>query len=122
MSYEPDFKVNVYDFETNQLRYTLNLKIKHVRQRDGRSVNPCGGTTVIFEQNSCSVFTANCRHDEQFSRRKGLLTCVQKLLHSTPFRNLPDNHNGTDIQSFHIVDRHMDVFIGKSQVGMYWLD
>ena len=91
MAMTPDYVVSVVT-EDGQDLFSLDLKIKHSRQMtpNGRAPSQYGGQTVIFEQNTNTVFSSRCRMSEQFSRRKGLMTCLQKLLHQIPFRGLDD--------------------------------
>lgn len=91
MFYKPDLIVTLYN-TSGVFLHTLNLKVKHFRQflDNGKTYNPRGGSTIIFDQDSSAVFTARCRMTENFSRRKGLLTCIQKLLDSSPYRNVPN--------------------------------
>lgn len=84
-----NYKVNVNDTNNGYL-FSLDLKVKHFRQYDGRTPKTCGGHSAIFEVNSGLVFSSKCRDDEQFSRRKGLLTSLQKLLLSKSFHRQND--------------------------------
>ena len=60
---------------------TLKVKVKHFRQSDGgRGFSTTGGHTAIFDKETGMVFSARCRPDEPFSRRKGILACIQKLV------------------------------------------
>lgn len=56
------------------------FKVKHFRQYEGRNVNPKGGHTVIFDLQYGEIYSSKCRGDEHFSRHKGVLTCLQKML------------------------------------------
>lgn len=125
MNFKPDLEVEVHDHKSNTYLYSLDLKIKHFRQYqdNGRTFSPTGGSTVIFEQRTCSVFTAKCRHDENFSRKKGLLTCIQKLLDTTPFRGLRSPVTGKDIVMWKFDNGRARVFVDSvDQVErMSWL-
>lgn len=79
-----NYKVTVNDIKG--YRFTLELKVKHFRQYEGRSAKTNGGHTAIFDQDSGLVFSSKCRDDEQFSRRKGVLTCLQKMLQCEAFQ------------------------------------
>ena len=58
-----------------------NVKVKHFRvSDDGRNLSPMGGHTAIFDKDTGMVFSARCRPDETFSRRKGILACIQKMV------------------------------------------
>lgn len=60
--------------------HTLPFKVKHFRQYNGNRVSSNGGHTAIFDVGDGRIFSSKCRNDEQFSRRKGILTCLQKAL------------------------------------------
>jgi hypothetical protein len=92
-----NYKVNV-NHADGSYAFSLDLKVKHFRQYDGRVPNTCGGHSAIFEVNSGLVFSSKCRDDEQFSRRKGLLTSLQKLLLSKSF------HRNNDKLNYYIQD------------------
>jgi hypothetical protein len=72
-----DYSVSVF-FEGRELDY-FDIKIKHFRQYEGRNVSTHGGHTAIFDTQLGLVFSSKCRNDEQFSRQKGVLTCLQKM-------------------------------------------
>jgi hypothetical protein len=89
-----NYTVNILDYSNQPYRTTLNLKVKHFRNYDGRIPSTTGGHTAIFELNHGLVFSSKCREDEQFCRRKGILTCIQKLLQSECFqRAIPKDGN-----------------------------
>ncbi len=92
-----NYRVNVNN-ELGEYAFSLDLKVKHFRQYDGRQVKTCGGHTAIFDLNTGLVFSSKCRDDEQFSRRKGLLTTIQKLLYSKSF------HPANDKSRYNIAD------------------
>ena len=62
----------------------MDLRIKHFRQQNpnGRGVSAHGGYTLIHNSVSGRFYSAKCRMDEQFSKRKGILVCIQKYLDS----------------------------------------
>ena len=95
---------------------SLDLTIKHFRQMEmnGRVPSQYGGQTVIFEQNTNTVFSSRCRMTEQFSRKKGLLTCIQKLLHQVPFRGIERTYGNMDILSLDQHENGMTVYVGTA--------
>lgn len=115
MAMTPDYTIKVVTEDGRDL-FSLDLKIKHSRQLsdNGRVLKPNGGQTTIFEQNTNTVFSSRCRMNEQFSRRKGLLVCVQKLLHQIPFRGLNTTYESMDILSFDRNANGMIVFVGTA--------
>jgi len=114
MAQAPDFGVTILDYKSGDELFSLNLKVKHLRQfeQNGRKMKQHGGHTVIFDTVSSTMFSAKCRMNEQFSRRKGVLTCIQKMLDNLPFRGLEANPNGKNILSFHSGPEGMEVYIG----------
>lgn len=66
--------------------HTLPFKVKHFRQYNGNRVSSNGGHTAIFDVGDGRIFSSKCRNDEQFSRRKGILTCLQKALNVAPLK------------------------------------
>lgn len=82
-----NYNVTIFDYISDTPRYNLCTKVKHFRQYDGRTVKTHGGHSAVFDMTSGLVFSSKCRDDEQFSRRKGVLTCIQKLLLSKSFSN-----------------------------------
>lgn len=124
MNNVPDYTVRVVTEDGRDL-FSLDLKIKHSRQMQEGSRYPSqyGGQTVIFEQNTNTVFSSRCRMTEQFSRKKGLLICIQKLLHQIPFRGLEASYGTMDILSYDQNTNGMEVYVGTldpSQTN-WWL-
>jgi hypothetical protein len=115
MNNVPDYTVVVLTEDGRDL-FSLDLKIKHSRQMipNGRAPSQYGGQTVIFEQNTNTVFSARCRMSEQFSRRKGLMTCLQKLLHQIPFRGLEATYGKMDILTFDLNPNGMTIYVGTA--------
>jgi hypothetical protein len=97
-----NYNVIVHDYDKGaaSYRFSLELKVKHFREHNGRQVKTHGGYTAIFSSAHDLVFSAKCRGDEQFSRRKGVLTAIQKMLLSTSFqKNTPkDNYYIADVK------------------------
>lgn len=115
-----DYTVNVNGMEG--YRFTLKLKVKHFRQYDGRVARTNGGHTAIFDKDSGLVFSSKCRDDEQFSRRKGILTCIQKMLQCQAFQC------GTSKINYWIIDAKFndngcEVFIdvAPESIKFWWL-
>jgi hypothetical protein len=81
-------------------KFHISLKVKHFRQYEGRVAKTTGGHTAIFDVDSGLVFSSKCRDDEQFSRRKGILTCLQKMLQSEAFHcgELKEEYWITDVK------------------------
>jgi len=125
MAQTPDFTVTARDIEDRDtILFTLNLKIKHFRQFEdnGRKVKQCGGHTIISDSITNTMFSSKCRMTEQFSRRKGLLVCLQKMSHGLPFRGIGEPLGGKDILEFESLDRGMSIFLGNSpNEGLWWL-
>lgn len=115
MAMTPDYTVKVLTEDGRDL-FSLDLKIKHSRQLsdNGREVKPNGGQTVVFEQNTNTVFSSRCRMNEQFSRRKGVLVCIQKLLHQVPFRGIEATYGKMDILSFDLNPNGMTIYVGTA--------
>ena len=63
---------------------TLDLEVRHFRNRNrnGRGVTGYGGYTALFDAANGRIWVATCREDEAFSRRKGILTALQRYIHS----------------------------------------
>lgn len=118
-----DYTVNVHDYSNGDTyRFTLNLKVKHFREHEGRKVKTHGGYTAIFDSAHALVFSSKCRGDEQFSRRKGVLTCLQKMFQSGSF------FGGTPKDDMFIADvkfkpNGVDVWIDRQENingGSFW--
>lgn len=83
-----DYKIEMFIDGTNATNeelfrpdLTFNVKVKHFRQSDGaRGFSTTGGHTAIFDKETGMVFSSRCRPDETFSRRKGILACIQKMI------------------------------------------
>jgi hypothetical protein len=75
-----NYTVKIDTFYPGLTPVTKEFKIKHFRRTEGREILPTGGHTAIFEIGGDKVFSAKCRDDETFSRRKGILTCLQKMV------------------------------------------
>ena len=125
MTNAPDFLVSVKNVKTGTELFQLDIKIKHFRQfdRTGRTPKPDGGHTIIYDQLTSTAFSAKCRMDEQFSRRKGLLVCLQKFLNNLPFRAIALPDEGVDIVSVTRSPRGMTLFIGEAEDAKrnWWL-
>lgn len=116
-----NYRVNVLDLNGAH-RFSLDLKVKHFRQYQGRNVLPHGGHTCIFDMDSGLVFSSKCRGNEQFSRRYGVLTFLQKMLQCKAF------HCAVPKDSYWIADATFtkngcDVYISDGvQTPYYWLE
>lgn len=61
-----------------------NFQIRHLRERErsgDRVVNAThGGYTVMVCQDNSRIFISRCHENDQFNRRVGILTCLQKYV------------------------------------------
>lgn len=71
-----------FDIPDGKMPAKSPFKVKHFRQYNGNTVSPKGGHTAIFDIEDGKIYSSKCRNDEQFSRRKGILTCLQKALNT----------------------------------------
>lgn len=129
-----DYTVNVFDIEHDgippldawlkdkepALITKYKFKVKHFRQWKGRQVDTYGGYTAIFHQDSGMVFSSKCRDDEQFSRRKGLLTCIQKAVSCPPFFGTDFLLDHNWISGWKFSENHVDVYICKLSPEWRW--
>lgn len=118
-----DYTVNVFDSFSDGAEPALitkyKFKVKHFRQWKGRQVDTYGGYTAIFHQDTGMVFSSKCRDDEQFSRRKGLLTCIQKAVSCPPFFGANTvSHNW--ITGWKFSENHVDVYLCKLDQNYRW--
>jgi hypothetical protein len=117
-----DYTVNVFDDGAEPtLIMRFKFKVKHFRQWKGRQVDTYGGYTAIFHQETGMVFSSKCRDDEQFSRRKGLLTCIQKAVSCPPFfgaEDPPVDYNW--ITGWKFSENHVDVYLCKLDSNYRW--
>lgn len=116
-----DYVVNVYDLDDRGpiFHATYKFKVKHFRQWKGRQMDTYGGYTAIFDQASGMVFSSKCREDEQFSRRKGLLTCVQKALVCPPFFGTTNTRYNW-ISDWSFKENSVDVYISHMEPKDRW--
>ena len=112
-----DYIVTVND--STGYRFTLNLKVKHFRQYEGRNAKTNGGHTAIFDRDSGLVFSSKCRDDEQFSRRKGVLTCIQKMLQCQAFQ-CKTPKEGYWINDVKFNDNGCSIWLGEGSEENYW--
>jgi hypothetical protein len=75
-----NYKVTFHNLDQEVAPLETFFKIKHFRRTAGREILPTGGHTAIFELGGDRVYSSKCRDDETFSRRKGILTCLQKMI------------------------------------------
>jgi len=61
---------------------TRKVKVKHFREFKGKMPYPKGGYTALFDLSSGNIYVSKCRPDESFSKRKGVYTCIQKMIES----------------------------------------
>ena len=120
-----NYRVNIFlDDEHNTLFETVDFKVKHFRLSDGRKISSYGGFTSLFALDKKLVFSSKCRGDEHFSKKKGILTCLQKMLKTKKtFLVIPST--GTDILSALFLDNHADIWIGNAtenlQMENWWV-
>lgn len=74
-----DFTVKFLNLDGKEL-LEKKYKVKHFRQYNGSTLSPNGGHTCLFDLSTGHVLVSRCRSTEQYSRRKGVLTCIQKYL------------------------------------------
>ncbi len=84
-----DYLIRVFSFENGKEIDVFPVKIKHFRQYTGRVPSTHGGHTAVFFMTDGLVYSSKCRNDEQFSRQKGVLTCLQKFFLSSNW--FPEN-------------------------------
>lgn len=58
------------------------VRIRHIRNMDSnkKAQNHGGSTVMVWDIFDSAITIAYCNNKDQFSRKKGVLTCVQKLL------------------------------------------
>jgi hypothetical protein len=116
-----DYTVNVFDDGAEPALITkYKFKVKHFRQWKGRQVDTYGGYTAIFHQDTGMVFSSKCRDDEQFSRRKGLLTCIQKAVSCPPFIGTDFLLEHNWITGWKFSENHVDVYLCKLDSNYRW--
>jgi hypothetical protein len=72
--------INFFEAGTKLHILSLRSKIMHFRQFEGKEPSQYGGHTVMLFANSNIVTVAKCNPKDKFSRRKGVITCIQKYL------------------------------------------
>ena len=107
-----EFFDNSVDNTTPQ--HTLIAKIMHFRQyENAHQVSQCGGNTVmIFGSNKALV--AKCHTKDRFSRRKGILTCIQKYLD----RFYPIE--GYFVEGVQYLNENILIYVTKDNRHKYW--
>lgn len=91
-------------------------KVRHFRQFNGKDVSTNGGYTCLFDLDDGRILVSKCRNDEQFSRRKGILTCLQKYLLADGIAT-----NDKIISGYKPSVDSMVVTLGKNQKPYWWL-
>ena len=76
----------------------------------GASIND-----TLFDFENGHVLVSKCRNDEQFSRRKGILTCLQKYLNN---EGIPSHEKVID--SIQPAVDGMIIRLSKSHQKMFW--
>lgn len=82
-----EYKVEIRN-NLSEVLTTLNVKIKHFRNFEGRKLSPLGGITVLVDVDTGMMFHSKCRNDELFCRKVGTLNCLQKLLNCKKYKLL----------------------------------
>ena len=80
-----NYVVTVEPSNTLQSPWKIDLKVKHFRQYSGRKAMSGGGHSIIFNLNDGLVFSSKCHENDQFDKRKGILTCLQKMFNSPAY-------------------------------------
>jgi len=109
-----DFTVTFLD-SNNYHVAKKKYKVKHFRQYAGNAISANGGYTCLFDLENGHVLVSKCRNDEQFSRRKGILTCLQKYLNN---EGIPSNEKVID--SIQPAVDGMIIRLSKSHQKMFW--
>jgi len=122
-----DYKVEMYHWDKKEYLTVAKCKVKHFRQYEGRNPSTCGGHTALFDLTLGHIHSSKCRSDEPFSRRKGVLTCIQKMFEAnfkeyTPlivdYQFIP---NGCKVWITRKTKEEYEAVAGKPYKPYFWL-
>lgn len=102
-----------------ELMSSKRFAIKHFRQYDGKNVSPLGGFTLLIDLDTARSYVAKCRPDESFSRRKGILTCLQKALNHGMLREVTDAV-GQVIEGAAFGKDFLNLYLGKNGANQFY--
>lgn len=118
------YHVVLRSYNDRKYLHSFDFKIKHHRNSKGKEISPLGGATYLFDLSNGLIYSAKCRNDETFSKKKGILTCLQKMLNCSVMKDLGvDLSQGSDIAfaSFDNVGALVDVAELAEESKFYWL-
>lgn len=112
------YVVNFCD-ANGEIKASKRFAIKHFRQYEGKEVSPLGGFTLLIDLDTARSYVAKCRPDESFSRRKGILTCLQKALNHGMLREITAEC-GQVIENAEFGKDGVDLYIGDTGANQFY--